>query len=272
MLPATGHRPSAQAAKPVNPVTRLFRSDPAWRGADEDFLDVWRKASDIVGWLSEGQARALYRAAGLVPERQWIVEIGSHHGRSTVFLASAKPDGVRMMAIDPFVDPRWGGGADALASFRSTVTRFGLTDQVEIFRGLSTDAAAQWDGGATLGLLFVDGAHDRTSVLADIDGWEKHIAPGGLVAFHDAFSSIGVTQAVVLRHLFRRRFRFVGATRTLVVFQRADLGRGAAFRSASGLATKVPYFVRSLAIKLALRRRWRLLPALLRYRAGDDLF
>ena len=105
-----------------------------------------------------------------------------------------------MLAVDPFDDPRWGGGPELLEAFTNTLARFGLENDVQPFRGVSSEASARWHG-ASIGLLFVDGAHDRSSVLADIDGWFPFVAPGGLIFFHDAFSSIGVTRALTERLL-----------------------------------------------------------------------
>lgn len=244
----------------------------AWPTADDQFSSLWPEAQRVQGWLSEGQARILYRAATCVRPAQRIVEIGSHHGRSTVFLAAAKSPQVRLLAVDPFDNPRWGGGPAAYAAFTATLDRFGLGDDVERFRGVSVEASAAWEGGQHIGLILIDGAHDRASVIADIDGWEHHVAPGGIVMFHDAFSSVGVTRALTERHLLGRQFRCLGSHRSLVVLRREDLGPVGQLRSTSRFAAGYPYFARNLAIKLSLRRGWSTAPNLLRYRAGDDLF
>lgn len=251
--------------------TDLFARPGDWP-TDADFEALWPQADTIGGWLAPGQARTLHRAATLVHDGQWIVEIGSHHGRSTVFLASGKAPGVKMLAIDPFDNPRWGGGAEALAAFDATLERFSLAGTVDIYRGISAHAAVEWNG-ERVGLLFVDGAHDRASVLADIDGWDRFVSPGGIVAFHDAFSAVGTTLALTQRHLASRRFRFLGADRTLVAFTREDLTPADAISSASALARRYPYFARNLAVKLLLRGgRDDVAKRALGYREGDDLF
>lgn len=262
---------SAPSVRSATAVADLFAPAGRW-ARDAEFEALWPDADRIEGWLAVGQARALFRAATLVPEGCWIVEIGSHKGRSTVFLARAKAAGVKMLAIDPFDNPRWGGGPEVLAEFRRTLEAFGLEGAVDTYRGVSIDAAAEWNG-EPVGLLFVDGAHDRASVLADIDGWEPWIADGGLVVFHDAFSSVGTTQALTLRHLANRRFRFLGSERSLVAFAREDLSVRGAAGSGAGLAARYPYFVRNLSVKLLLRRgRSELARWALRYRDGDDLY
>ncbi len=220
---------------------------------------MWGAEGVPDGWLSEGQAFALWRAAASVRPGAWIVEIGSHHGRSTVFLASGKQDDVPMLAVDPFDSPRWGGGAEAFESFHDTVCRFGLAD-VAVFRGLSREASAAWTCGP-VGLLFIDGAHDRSSVLADIDGWEPTLAPGALVFVHDAFSSVGVTSALTSRYLFTRSYRYVGSTRSLVAFVREPIGGVRAVAQSARLLPRYAYFARNVAIKVSLRRGWGLVRA-----------
>src|SRR4051794_5519778 len=101
------------------------------------FETAWPLASTISGWLSEGQGRALAEAAGALPTGSSIVEIGSPHGRSTVILAHAKPPGARLVAVDPFDDPRWGGGSGAYEVFRGNLSRAGAQEGVEAIRGTS---------------------------------------------------------------------------------------------------------------------------------------
>ncbi|MET0325405.1 MAG: class I SAM-dependent methyltransferase, partial [Ilumatobacteraceae bacterium] len=55
----------------------------------------------IDGWMSDDQGRRLYAAAARCPAGGRIVEIGSFRGRSTVVLASAAPDDVEVVAVDP---------------------------------------------------------------------------------------------------------------------------------------------------------------------------
>ena len=54
-----------------------------------DFDAIAVIASQVPGWLTHDQARVLYDEAAAVPAGGCVVEIGSHHGRSTVVLAAA---------------------------------------------------------------------------------------------------------------------------------------------------------------------------------------
>ena len=154
------------------------------------FEQAWTVADSVEGWLLESQGRALFEAAGRLMPGTSAVEIGSHRGKSTVLIALGLPDSARLTAVDPFDDPRWGGGADSLETFRSNLTRAGVDQRVDLFRGLSEEAAAQWTS-PLVGFLWVDGAHDVESTLKDFDGWMPHMAVGAEMYVHDAFSAVG---------------------------------------------------------------------------------
>ncbi len=194
----------------------------------------------------------LYSSAKEVDSGSWIVEIGSHHGKATVLLARAKPPGTGLLAVDPFDDPRWGGGSAAFRVFESNLIAAGVADQVRLCRGTSAEATSDWSG-EQVGLLYVDGAHDRESVLTDIRAWEPFLATPSLVLFHDAFSSLGVTLALLQRHFINRRFRYLGSVASLAIFQREDRTNLAAAADALRLAGRLGYFLRNLGVKLAIR-------------------
>jgi predicted O-methyltransferase YrrM len=216
------------------------------------FEDAWKFASHAEGWLSEPQAQALFDAAGQVPVGQCAVEVGSHCAKSTIMLAAGLRDGVGLTAVDPFDDERWGGGPGALVDFEGNLETAGLRDRVTLVRGRSGEAARAW-AGPEVGLAWIDGAHDLASVLIDIDGWGAHLAEGGLLYIHDAFSALGTTEAVLRRLWFSSDFRYIGCERTLVEFRKERLSRSAAIRSGLSLSRRLPFFVRMVAIKAARR-------------------
>jgi predicted O-methyltransferase YrrM len=218
------------------------------------FEAAWSLAADVEGWLTPAQGRALYDAAGRVAAGQAVVEVGSHRGKSTILLASGLRDGATMTAVDPFDDPRWGGGPESLAVFEANLASAGVTDRVALYRGLSGDAARDWSG-PPVALAWIDGAHDRASVLVDIDGWDRHLVQGGSMLLHDAFSAVGTTRAVLRRLWWSRDYRYVGCVRTLVAFEKQPRSLLEAAGDAVRLSPRLAFFTRMVAIKLARRRR-----------------
>ena len=82
------------------------------------------------------------------------------------------------------VDPRT-GRMDTLPFFRRTIEDATLEDAVVAVVGPSTTVAAHW--ATPIGLLFIDGGHAFDVALADYEGWAPHVAPGGVLVFHDVF-------------------------------------------------------------------------------------
>jgi predicted O-methyltransferase YrrM len=227
-----------------------------------DFPEAWQHVESVEGWLTNAQGRTLFETAKTISPGHWIVEIGSHFGRSTVLLAAAKPDGVGLLAVDPFDDPRWGGGADAMTSFRSTLSSADLLDEITTFRGVSADASKAWDG-KPIAMLFVDGAHDRDSVLVDIDGWSPHLTPDADMLFHDAFSSPGVTFALIERYLGRSGNEYLGSVGSLAHVRKTP--HAPRVKSTARILLRLPWFARNLAVKISIRRRWTFVQRVLRH-------
>lgn len=217
-----------------------------------EFEEIWRSVKNVEGWLTRDQARELFEAARRVPSGSTIVEIGSHHGKSTVVLAKARQPGVRVLAVDPFYDIRWGGGEKNLEIFLETLYRHGVASTVALHRGTSVTA----DVDGPIGLVYVDGAHDRRSVLTDLDAWMPRLAAGGALYLHDAFSSPGVTLAILERLTMTRTFRYIGSSQTLAMFRRVDPSTAVALISVTRIAARLSYLARNLAIKTALMRGW----------------
>jgi hypothetical protein len=251
----------------------------------DGFDAAWSVASEIEGWLSREQGLALFEAAHAVEPGDWIVEIGSHHGRSTVVLGAGATEASGVLAIDPFLDPPLGRGDAACEALVDNLRGAGLADRVHVFRGTSEQAAECCDlllevvggkpavaregvvgigpkvpGPASVGLVFVDGLHDRNSVLRDAELWEARVAEDGRVYFHDAFFRVGVTLALLQRHLLDYRVVYLGSVGNLAMFRRQPVvGNKAAVRSSLRLLARLGYFGRNMLTTLALRRNWRTL-------------
>jgi predicted O-methyltransferase YrrM len=215
------------------------------------FDDAWARARDVEGWLTEAQARRLFAAAAAVAPAGHVVEIGSFRGRSAIVLAGA---GVDVVGIDPHAGSDRGppeiaadadrGAADA-AAFAENLARAGVADRVRHVRAFSSDALGLVPGAVDV--LFVDGAHRFGPARADVVRWGARVPPGGRMLVHDAWSSIGVTLALLTTTVSSRRWRYAGRVGSLAEFERvSDVAvPGNALRQLRELG----WFARNLVLK-----------------------
>jgi hypothetical protein len=213
------------------------------------FEEVWSDVQFFPGWLTADQARRLWECARDLPPAATVVEIGSYQGRSgSVLAAAVAPFGGRVTAIDPFVGGLPRGQVGSQDNFERNLERAGVRDSVDLLVCRSTEARPNWDG--PIDLLFIDGKHDVVTVLDDLR-WVRHVRPGGRVAIHDAFSSVGVTLGLVLGVLPRGRLRYEGRTGSLAVFRRDRPTAASRLRMAGQLG----WFARNVLIKVLRRLR-----------------
>lgn len=224
----------------------------------------------IEGWLSEAQATRLWSAASRVPAGGRIVEIGSFRGRSTVVLATAAPPGVEVVAIDPHAGSDRGpqelrGFEEAAAEdhdvFHANLSAAGVDERVRHVRMFSFDAEPEVAG--PIDLLYIDGAHRLGPARDDLRRWGDRVVPGGALLVHDAFSSVGVTLALLSTTAIGSRFGYVGRTASLVELRCTSLGPFARVGNLLRHGAQLPWFGRNLLVKVAILTRLRALARLL---------
>jgi hypothetical protein len=174
-------------------------------------------------------------------------------------LALAAPAGAELIAIDPHAGSDRGPqefaadaarGDEDYEAFHANLVAAGVGERVRHVRRTSADALAHVDG--RLSLLYVDGAHRFAPARDDIARWGARVAPGGAMLVHDAFSSIGVTAALLVECVARRGgWRYAGRTGSLAEYERAagPLSRGERLRSAARQLAQLPWFLRNVLIK-----------------------
>jgi hypothetical protein len=233
-------------------------------------------SSTIEGWLSRDQALRLYVAAHAVPTGGSVVEIGSFRGRSAVVLASAAPDGVEIVAIDPHAGGDRGpneiapqadrGEADNLA-FHANLRRAGVDGRVRLVRKMSGDALDDVSG--ELDLLYIDGAHRYSPASDDIARWGGRVRLGGTLLIHDSFNAIGVTGALLRLVVFGDRWRYLGRSGSLVQYRREPVGGVRRVANSAIQLAQLGYFARMITVKVALTARLYPLARLLGHRSRD---
>jgi predicted O-methyltransferase YrrM len=166
---------------------------------DELLLEAARAA---VGFMPDDEGLALHAAGRAAAAVGPLLEIGTYCGKSAIYLGAAARAGRTIVYTvdhhrgseenqagwehhdERLVDART-GRMDTLPFFRRTIEDAGLEDVVVAVIGRSTTIAAHW--ATPLGLVFIDGGHAFDVALADYEAWARHLAPGGLLVFHDVF-------------------------------------------------------------------------------------
>jgi len=177
-------------------------------------LDRAREAArDVGGWLTDAEGEILLQLAAACPPSAAIVEIGSWHGKSTIWIANgARLSGGHVFAIDPhegsFEDP----SAHTLAILNANLARAGVADLVTPIVARSHDAVGRVCGAYDF--LFIDGDHTAEGVRRDLDDWLPNLRVGGVVALHDVISPASEGPR---RELKRRLWRSRGLGRVTFV-------------------------------------------------------
>jgi predicted O-methyltransferase YrrM len=229
--------------------------------APKSVADAIEAVDGVDGWLSEGQVRRLFDAAGRVPDGGRIVEIGSFRGRSTIVLALGSSPAVEVVAIDPHAGndrgPQEIRGYEAEAEddhrvFEANLERAGVLDRVTVVRKFSGDA--HHDVHGEIDLLWVDGAHRFGPARADLRDWGRRVKAGGALCIHDSWSSIGVTLAILATLTFSRRWRYEGRVGSLTTYTRTAGGAGTTLKQLAELPWFVLNVVKKVLISLKIRK------------------
>jgi hypothetical protein len=236
-------------------------------------LDV---SSGVEGWLSADQGSRLWEAARRVPAGGSVVEIGSFRGRSAVVLASAAPDGVDIVAIDPHaggdrgpneIAPEADRGEADNEAFHANLRRAGVDGRVRLVRKLSGDALGDVSG--ELDLLYIDGAHRYSPASDDIARWGARVRQGGTLLIHDSFNAIGVTGALLRLVVFGGAWRYLGRSGSLVEYRREPVAGVRRLANSARQLAQLGYFARMITVKVALTTRTYPVARLMGHRSRD---
>ena len=198
---------------------------------------ILNRMRGIEGWLEDDEADVLMAAAARaiadLPAPHAVVEIGSYCGRSTTVLgavAQAHDCDARVYAIDPHdgvvgaLDQDLRAGPPTLARFQKNIADAGLKDVVVTIQQRSCDVA--WS--RPIALLFIDGLHDYANVARDFLHFERHVAPGGYVAFHDYADYYPGVKAFVNELLATPDYERVLHVRSMMLLRKRGGGAAAA--------------------------------------------
>ncbi len=133
----------------------------------------------IGGWLWPSEALLLAQYAC----DRVVLEIGSYKGRSAMAMA---PFAKRLYCIDHFHPASLGQGYSpdspgVRAAFEKNIAPW--KGKIEVFEMTSQVAAKrEWP---PLGMVFIDGGHEKETVAHDIASFAAFIIAGGVMILHD---------------------------------------------------------------------------------------
>ena len=164
--------------------------------------DLLPHALAAKGFMPEDEGAFLHRVARERLPNGPALEVGSYCGKSAIYLgAAAREVGGTVFTVDhhrgseenqagwehhdsSLVDAE-SGLMDTLPTFRRTIERAGLEDQVVALVGRSTTVSTHWR--TPLSLLFIDGGHAEEHAQNDYAGFAPWVMAGGALVIHDVF-------------------------------------------------------------------------------------
>jgi predicted O-methyltransferase YrrM len=164
--------------------------------------DLLEHALAAKGFMPEDEGQVLYEAALTRLPHGPVLEVGTYCGKSAIYFGTAaRLVGGTVFTVDhhrgseenqsgweyhdtSLVDEEF-GRMDTLPTFRKTIARAGLENEVIAIVGASTTVATWWR--TPLSLLFIDGGHGEKPAHDDFDNWAPWVMHGGWLAIHDVF-------------------------------------------------------------------------------------
>ena len=147
---------------------------------DDGIPDV----SKIFTYTNQNELRKLYELAFNCPSGAVALEIGSHLGASSCYIAAGlKQNNGHLLCVDTWANETMiEGMQDTYSEFNKNTS--GVTKQITTIRKRSDDVIED-DVKAKLNLVFIDGDHSYQAVKKDFEIVQKWMSEDGIIAFHD---------------------------------------------------------------------------------------
>ncbi len=154
------------------------------------FNDAQQRVANVGGYLTEKERALLVLLASCPSSVGSVLEIGAYQGLSTSLIAVGmeRTPGDAFHTCDPWSAPGVDGqdvrtNTDTFHQFHNNLAKAGVSDRVVVHRAFSKDLASEWT--EPLRFLWIDGDHSIAGTENDYDNFARHVAPGGIIAFHD---------------------------------------------------------------------------------------
>jgi len=164
--------------------------------------------------VTTGQKKVLLEALEYLEKIQHpIVEVGAWRGATTAALAAATDKAI--YAVDPFNN--YPGAASDMETMLSRTRSMSHVKHVRQRSGEAANTLAQ----ERFSLVFIDAIHDYINTWFDFIVWEKLLAQGGIIAFHDVDDHVG-TNLACRRILRRKNYKVWGYCPNLIAFEKVS--------------------------------------------------
>ena len=144
----------------------------------------------IYGWFDEGFARVYDTIVQEAQDGDWIVEIGSYKGCSSVYLLEKIRESNKKLGChfyDKWTGNEYGIGTEngkMLPEFLNNLKNAGFEHDFDAVAIDSLEAAKFFNDGDLFAVM-LDGCHVVHHVTKEIDLFLPKIKLGGILAFHD---------------------------------------------------------------------------------------
>ncbi len=188
--------------------------------------------ADVDGWLEPWEGRLLAQLA----KGKDVLEIGAYCGKATIWMAR---EAKSVFAVDTFDGRGTPEPRNTLAECQANMKKHGVQNKVMVIQGESKNIQLQpgTTSGTIFDLAFIDGAHDRSSVEADVAACLSRLKPGGLIALHDYHSAKDPDVTGVVDELIEGGFKVEAQAGMVVALRVPTVSNGRA--TCSGKLQKV---------------------------------
>jgi cephalosporin hydroxylase len=161
----------------------------------------------IEGWFFQQDVDMLYPYVSKLKPNSLLVEIGTYHGKSTLFFRLANPK-IKILTIDVCdktgINPKYDNGHIIIPEhIDEEVLKYGNIFQI---KGNSHEVVKTFNW--KIDFLFLDSLHTYDDLLQELNEWKVFLKPKSYIACHDYTSAFpDVIQAVADSHITRVEYK-----------------------------------------------------------------
>lgn len=187
------------------------------------------KVNNIEGWLAQNEIIMLYnialKACSNIKPNQFLIEIGSWKGKSTVTigLACKKKNKGKLIAIDPHqktLAHKIYKTSSTLLELKKNIKANKIEKFVIIEKSSSKKAYIKYKNIKSR-LVFIDGDHSENQAKYDTFKWEKTVVNNGYLILHDTLNWNG-PRTQFLKLLKSKSYIYLGSCLDLACFQKKE--------------------------------------------------